>query len=109
MRDEGRPASGRVRMFINLGRRHGLNPEKLTALVSRECEYDVPGASIEIMKTHSFFDVARKKADRLTLALGTAKYGARELRVAPVDDDKKGKRFKRPKPRTKAHKYGARK
>ncbi len=94
-RNERRPASSGVRMFINLGKMDGFNPKKLAGLIGKESGLDIVLERVDIMKKFSFFDVPAKDLEMVSLAMGMANYKGRDVRVEPVDDDKTGRRFKR--------------
>ena len=97
-RRESGPASPGVRLFINLGRADGMNPMKLAGLLRHKGECDAPPGHIEIKKKCAFFDLPADKVQHLMLTLGTAGYKGRDIRVAPVEDDRKTKPFKPAKP-----------
>ena len=100
-----RPARTRtpsnVRMFINLGRLDGINSRKLSSLINSECGREIPVGCIDIMRRYSFFEVAAQDVEPLSLNLGRAHYGGRDVRVEPVDDELKSKRIKRTERRIK--------
>ncbi|MBL7115336.1 MAG: DEAD/DEAH box helicase [Kiritimatiellae bacterium] len=108
-RNERRPASSGVRMFINLGKMDGFNPKKLAGLIGRESGHEIALERVDIMKKFSFFDVPAKDLEMVSLAMGMANYKGRDVRVEPVDDDKKGRRFKRTERRVAERQDGVRK
>ena len=84
-----------VRMFVNIGRLDGINPQKLMALISREGGHNIPIGRVEIMRKYAFFDIASSDVDAIVLSLGMAEYNGRAVRVDPVDDRQRDKGLKR--------------
>ncbi|MBL7075850.1 MAG: DEAD/DEAH box helicase [Kiritimatiellae bacterium] len=96
------PRPREVRMFINIGQLDGINPKKLSDMINRECNREVPVRKIDIMRRYSFFEIAGEDADPLTIILCKARFAGRDVRVEPVNDELKSKRIKRTERRIKA-------
>ncbi len=88
-----------VRMFVNLGRMDGMNPSRLTGLISHEGGHDIPIGRIDVMRKHSFFDVAPNDVQPIMVSLGMASYHGKEVCVEPVTGKQPDKRNKHPERR----------
>ncbi len=89
-----------VRMFVNLGRLDGMNPSRLTGLISHEGGQNIAIGRIDIMRKHSFFDVAPSDVRAIMVSLGMATYHGKEVHVEPVEKGQADKRHKHPERRT---------
>jgi len=92
-----------VRMFVNLGRMDGMNPSRLTGLICREGGHDIPIGRIDIMRKHSFFDVAPKDVQSIMVSLGMATYHGKDVRVETDDSKSPDKRHRHPERRKPTH------
>lgn len=88
-----------VRMFVNLGRMDGMNPKRLTGLICHEGGQSIAIGKIDIMRKHSFFDVAPRDVRGIMVSLGMASYHGKEVHVEPVEDKQSDKHHKHPERR----------
>ena len=89
-----------VRMFVNLGRLDGMNPSRLTGLICHEGGHDIAIGRIDIMRKHSFFDIAPRDVRTIMVSLGMVNYHGKDVHVEPVEEGQPDKRHKHPERRT---------
>ncbi len=69
--------AGQARLYLNLGRRDGIEEDQVRALLA---EHRVEPRTLDVMSSHSYLNVDEDAADRVMSELSTARYGERELR-----------------------------
>lgn len=81
-RDGARAEPGMARLFVTLGREHGLRPTDLVGAIANEA--GIPGhtiGAIDILDRCSFVEVPLESADRVVKALSRTKLRGRRVRV----------------------------
>jgi len=80
-----------TRMYINVGSKNGLNPNRLIGLVNEGLDSgDVPIGKIEILKTFSFFELDQRKVAPLIKALKNQAHAGVALMVQESNERPKG-------------------
>jgi len=85
-RDRGRRRSERdkdfKRFFINVGKNHGLNPQRLMGLVNEATRNNnIPIGRIDVMKSFSFFEVDKQFTDKILDGLNQASFEGTDVSV----------------------------
>lgn len=83
-RNEGAPrkaSRGMTRLFINLGKRDRLFPNKLIDLINQLLPYKIPIGKIELLANFSYFEVSSEWAQEVIDALSGATFGRRPITV----------------------------
>ncbi len=63
------------RLFVNIGKNQGLNPQRLMGLVNEATrEKNIPVGKIDIMKSFSFFEIDNQFVDKVMNGLNTANF-----------------------------------
>lgn len=78
--DSGRERGGRrasssdfKRLFVNIGKNHGLNPQRLMGLVNEATgERSIEIGRIDVMKSFSFFEIDKQYTDKVLEGLNSA-------------------------------------
>lgn len=88
---------GMTRLFINLGKRDRLFPNKLIELINRIVPGRVDIGKIDLMNSFSFFDVESERAEDIVEELNNYEVQGRQIIVdyadaAPIDGGKAGRR-----------------
>ncbi|HTO14335.1 MAG TPA: DEAD/DEAH box helicase [Edaphocola sp.] len=94
--------SGSVRIFMNLGTKDGLNPQKLLQFITDETDLDQKLINrITIRELSSFFNVPADAVDFIMTNINSRKYNGRKVRVEEADNKpsfQKDNNFDRNKP-----------
>jgi ATP-dependent RNA helicase DeaD len=72
------PATGEVRLYVNLGRKDNATAELVAELLSSAGAV-VPAADVELMNTHSYVNVSKPAADLLCSAMNGRLYSGRAI------------------------------
>jgi ATP-dependent RNA helicase DeaD len=80
------------RMFINLGKKDGIEKGKLLGMLLDQCDLrksDI--GKIDIKGVYSFFEVTKKQKDQVLVSFRNVEYSGRRVRVEATDENDKGK------------------
>ncbi len=72
------PASGAVRLYVNLGRKDGATPELVAEQLSAS-GVSLPASDIELMNTHSYVNVSPDVADTLCEKMNGRQFNGRAI------------------------------
>ena len=91
----GRNSGTFTRLFINIGRKDGIMPQKLIGLVNDKLNNrDINIGDIEIKDSFTFFEVGERFADNVVKTFNHSKYKGREIRIEPAEKNTGGKKRK---------------
>ncbi len=97
-RDKGIPEEGYDRFFINIGRRDGLNPNRVMGLINEQLRGKKPDfGKIDIQNNFSFFEVEEGFENVLTDQVTGAVFEGRDVAVELAKKEKKSSGKKRGK------------
>ncbi len=97
-RDKGIPEPGYDRFFINIGRRDGLNPNRVMGLVNEQLRGKKPDfGKIDIQNNFSFFEVEEGFEKPITEQVTGATFEGRDVAVELAKKEKKSSGKKRGK------------
>lgn len=96
-RDKGRRRSERDkdfnRFFINVGKNHGLTPQRLMGLVNESTrDNNIPIGRIDVMKSFSFFEVDKQFTDKVIDGLNSASFEGMDVSVELAKEKSSGER-----------------
>jgi len=75
-----------TRLFINIGRKDGIMPQKLIGLVNDKLNNrDINIGDIEIKDSFTFFEVGERFAENVVKTFNRSKYKGREIRIEPAE------------------------
>lgn len=84
----GMVPSGKVRLYINLGRKDDATPERISELLSSS-GIVVPVEDVELMNTHTYVNVAQDVADQLCTAMNGRTQAGRTVLCEPARPPKR--------------------
>lgn len=101
-KDKGKRRSSRSkdfkRLFVNIGKNQGLNPQRLMGLVNEATrERNIPVGKIDIMKSFSFFEIDNQYVEKVLSGLNNASFDGVKVNSEiangkPSDDSGRGDR-----------------
>lgn len=79
------------RLFVNIGKNHGLNAQRLMGLVNEATrERNIPVGKIDIMKSFSFFEVDKQYTDKVLDGLNNAVFEGVNVNTEIAKDKQAG-------------------
>jgi ATP-dependent RNA helicase DeaD len=84
-RGEHQAEPGFTRIFINVGRRDGVNPKTIIALLNANVHHRVEVGRIDLATNCSFFEVPEAEARFVIKDMDGADYRGRRISVSPAD------------------------
>jgi ATP-dependent RNA helicase DeaD len=87
-RGEHQAEPGFTRIFINVGRRDGVNPKTIIALLNANVHHRVEVGRIDLATNCSFFEVPEAEARFVIKDMDGADYRGRRISVSPADQHK---------------------
>jgi len=79
---------GKVRLYVNLGRKDDATPERISELLSSS-GISVPVEDVELMNTHTYVNVAQDVADKLCTAMNGRTQAGRTVLCEPARPPKR--------------------
>ena len=106
-KDRVRKTSGQApesfsKLFLNLGKMDGLNPQKLLMMVNRTVPDDVEIGRIDLFSRHSVFEVQSDMARSVIDGLMTLKRNGRQIKVDYATEEQVARQLERKKQRKDA-------
>lgn len=106
-KDRVRKPSGQApesfsKLFLNLGKMDGLNPQKLLMMVNRTVPDDVEIGRIDLFSRHSVFEVQSDMARSVIDGLMTLKRNGRQIKVDYATEEQVARQLERKKQRKDA-------
>ena len=103
-KDRVRKTSGQApesfsKLFLNLGKMDGLNPQKLLMMVNRTVPDDVEIGRIDLFSRHSVFEVQSDMARSVIDGLMTLKRNGRQIKVDYATEEQVARQLERKKQR----------
>ncbi|MGM0408359.1 MAG: DEAD/DEAH box helicase [Bacteroidota bacterium] len=90
------------RLFINLGKNNGLNPQRLMGLVNESTrERNIPVGKIDILKSFSFFEVDESFTDKVIGGLNSSDFEGVKVSSEVAKEKQSGNREFDSRPRSK--------
>ena len=90
------------KLFLNLGKMDGLNPQKLLMMVNRTVPDDVEIGRIDLFSRHSVFEVQSDMARSVIDGLMTLKRNGRQIKVDYATEEQVARQLERKKQRKDA-------
>ena len=73
---------GMARIFINLGKRDGINPKALISLMNSHVHHRIEVGRIDLLATFSFFEVPEREAKFVIMDMNGADYRGQKVSVS---------------------------
>lgn len=86
------PEPGYARIFVNLGKRDGINPRAIIALMNANVHHRIEMGRIDLMTNFSFFEVPEKEARFVIKDMDGIDFNGRRLSVSLAGSDETGGR-----------------
>ncbi|MGN0199466.1 MAG: DbpA RNA binding domain-containing protein, partial [Candidatus Cryptobacteroides sp.] len=90
------------KLFLNLGKMDGLNPQKLLMMVNRTVPDDVEIGRIDLFSRHSVFEVQSDMSRSVIDGLMTLKRNGRQIKVDYATEEQVTRQLERKKQRKDA-------
>ena len=71
-----------ARIFINLGKRDGINPKALISLMNSHVHHRIEVGRIDLLATFSFFEVPEREAKFVIMDMNGADYRGQKVSVS---------------------------
>ncbi|SNT09269.1 ATP-dependent RNA helicase DeaD [Anaerovirgula multivorans] len=86
--------AGMVRMFLNIGKKHGINPGHILGAITGEAGIDgnMVGV-IDILETFTFVEVPEQYANQVLQAMNKNRIKGRQINMEPANAGKRERRF----------------
>jgi hypothetical protein len=81
--DNQAPAAGEVRLYLNQGRKDGVSPDEIAALLA-SAGVTVPATAIDTMKAHSYINVDSADGEKLCAGLVGRERNGRAIMCEPA-------------------------
>jgi len=79
------------RLFINIGKNHGLNPQRLMGLVNEATkDQNIPIGRIDVMKSFSFFEIDKQYTDKVMDGLNSAEFEGMTVNTEIANEKQSG-------------------